>query len=114
MIVNQWVPAAHHGDAIGDSARRMRTMLRQLGHESEIYAMTIDDPLKGEVRPFADVDARRGDVTIFHYALPSPMTEAFAQLRGGRVLQYHNVTPAAFFAPFDPVLFRLATIAREE
>ena len=33
-------------------------------------------------------------MTIFHYALPSPMTEAFARLTGGRVLQYHNVTPA--------------------
>ena len=28
MIVNQWVPAAHRGDAIGDSARRMRDLLR--------------------------------------------------------------------------------------
>ena len=24
MIINQWVPAAHRGDAIGDSARAMR------------------------------------------------------------------------------------------
>ena len=24
MIINQWVPAAHRGDAIGDSARRVR------------------------------------------------------------------------------------------
>src|SRR5262245_40591038 len=114
MIVNQWVPAAHQGDAIGDSARRMRTMFRQLGHESEIYALTIDDSLKGDVLSFADAGAQRGDLTIFHYALPSPMTDAFARMRGGRVLQYHNVTPAACFARFDPVLFRLATIAREE
>ncbi len=35
MIVNQWVPAAHKGDAIGDSARRMRDLLRAMGHESE-------------------------------------------------------------------------------
>ena len=55
-----------------------------------------------------------GDVTIFHYALPSPMTEAFARLSGGRVLQYHNVTPARFFAPYDPALFRLASLARPE
>ena len=26
MIVNQWVPAAHKGDAIGDSARRVRDL----------------------------------------------------------------------------------------
>ena len=58
MIVNQWVPAAHRGDAIGDSARRVRDLLRALGHQSELYALTIDDDLKDDVRPFADPAAR--------------------------------------------------------
>jgi hypothetical protein len=31
MIVNQWVPAAHKGDAIGDSARRVRGLLARDG-----------------------------------------------------------------------------------
>jgi glycosyltransferase involved in cell wall biosynthesis len=35
-------------------------------------------------------------------------------LNGARVLQYHNVTPAAFFAPYDAALFRLATLGRRE
>jgi len=114
VIVNQWVPAAHKGDAIGDSARRMRGLLRRMGYTSEIYALTIDDELKGDVRPFADTASKKGDLTIFHFALPSPMTEAFAQLSGRRVLQYHNVTPASYFAAYDPALFRLASIARQE
>jgi glycosyltransferase involved in cell wall biosynthesis len=114
MIVNQWVPAAHKGDAIGDSARRVRDLLRDMGHDSDIFAMTIDDVLKDDVRPFGDAAARRGDLTIFHYALPSPMTSAFAALGHGRVLQYHNVTPAAYFAPYDPALFRLASLGRQE
>ena len=114
MIINQWVPAAHRGDAIGDSARRVRDLLRTMGHEAELYALTIDDDLRSEVRPFGDPGARRGDVTILHYALPSPMTASFASLGRGRVLQYHNVTPAAFFAPYDPGLFRLASLGREE
>ena len=114
MIVNQWVPAAHAGDAIGDSARRMRNLLRGMGHAAEVYALTIDDGLQDEVRPFHDPAARGGDVTIFHYALPSPMTEAFGRLSGRRVMQYHNVTPASFFAPYDPALFRLASLARSE
>ena len=37
MIVNQWVPAAHAGDAIGDSARRIRDLLRErTGEEARI------------------------------------------------------------------------------
>ena len=114
MRIHQWVPAAHRGDAIGDSARAVRGMLRGMGHDSDIFAMTIDDDMRDEARPFADPAAAGGDVTIFHFALPSPMTEAFAGLRGKKVLQYHNITPASFFAPYDAGLFRLAALGRRE
>ena len=59
MIINQWVPAAHRGDAIGDSARRVRDLLRGMGHDSDLFALTIDDDLREEVRPFSDGSARR-------------------------------------------------------
>jgi L-malate glycosyltransferase len=114
MIINQWVPAAHRGDAIGDSARRVRELLRAHGHQSELYALTIDDDLRGDVLPFSADGAQQGDVTIFHFALPSPMTDLFAALPGRKVLQYHNITPASFFAPYDPQLFRLAALGRQE
>lgn len=114
MIVNQWVPAAHKGDAIGDSARRVRALLRDMGHQSDLYAMTIDDSLRGDVIPWTDEGAKRGDLTIFHFALVSPMTAEFARLPSGRVLQYHNVTPAHFFAGYDPAIFRLAMLGRED
>ena len=114
MIVNQWVPAAHAGDAVGDSALRVRHLLRSLGHTAEIYAMQIDDTLIDDVRPFQDPDAARGDITILHYAIASAMTVAFGSLSGRRVVQYHNVTPPEFFAPYDMALFRLATRGREE
>ena len=114
MVIHQWVPAAHKGDAIGDSARRVRGLLRGMGHQSELFALTMDDDLKGDVRPWSDPSARSGDITIFHYALPSPMTAAFGQLPRGRVLQYHNVTPAHFFAKWDPNLFRLASLGRQD
>jgi glycosyltransferase involved in cell wall biosynthesis len=114
MIVHQWVPAAHRGDAIGDSARRVRDLLRRLGHDAELFAIDIDDDLRGDVWSFADPAARRADVTVLHYALPSVMTAALAQLPGGRIVQYHNITPAGFFAPFSPALFRLAVLGRQD
>jgi glycosyltransferase involved in cell wall biosynthesis len=114
MVIHQWIPAAHRGDAIGDSARRVRDLLRAQGHVSEIYALTIDEDMRTEARPFADPEATTGDVTVFHFAVPSPMTEAFARLPRGRVLQYHNITPAHFFAPYDPAIFRIAVVGRRE
>jgi len=114
MVVNQWVPAAHRGDAVGDSARAVRDRLRARGYASDIYALTVDESLQNDVRLFADPDARRGDVTILHFAVPSPMSEALSELKGGRVIQYHNITPAHFFAPYDPNIFRIAAVGRTE
>ena len=114
MQISQWIPAAHRGDAIGDSARRVRDMLRAQGHVSDIFALSIDDDMRDEVRPFEHDESRAGDITIFHFAVPSPMTEAFAALPRGRVLQYHNITPAHFFAPYDPGVFRIAALGRKE
>ena len=114
MIVNQWVPTAHHGDAIGDSARRVRQLLRQLGHTSDVYAVEIESALVDDVLPFDDPGATRGDVTIFHYGIHSPMTRTFQGLRGRRVLQYHNVTPADFFRRWDPNLHDLVSRGRGE
>ena len=65
MKVNQWVPAAHKGDAIGDSARRVRDLLRSMGHQSDVFALTIDDNLRHDVRSFTESGATRGDLTIF-------------------------------------------------
>ncbi|HJN42953.1 MAG: hypothetical protein CL477_15005 [Acidobacteria bacterium] len=114
MVINQWLPAAHRGDAVGDSARRVRGLLRARGHDSDIYALTVDDDLRGEIRPFSDSAARRGDVTILHFAIASPMSEALASLPTGKVIQYHNITPAHFFAGYDAGLVALVTRGREE
>jgi glycosyltransferase involved in cell wall biosynthesis len=114
MIVNQWVPAAHRGDAVGDHIMVLRDLFRAWGHESNVYALTIDESLCNDVRPWRDANVRQGDVTIYHYAVPSEMTPAFRTLPGARVLQYHNVTPAHFFAPYDAGIFRITSIGRRE
>jgi glycosyltransferase involved in cell wall biosynthesis len=113
VIVNQWLPTAHAGDAIGDSTRRVRDLLRGLGHQSDVYAMDVDADLVDDVLPWESA-ASAGDLTIYHYGIHSPLTAVFAGLPRGRVLQYHNVTPAEFFAPYDLNLSRLAARGREE
>ena len=76
--------------------------------------MEIDVELTDDVLSFDDSGAIRGDITIYHYGIQSPLTAAFQSLRGRRVLQYHNVTPAEFFAPWDANLCLLATRGRED
>ena len=114
MIVNQWVPAAHQGDAVGDNARALRSLFREFGHQADLFALSIDDGLRGDVRPWSDPESRQGDVTILHFAMPSPMTAPFATLPGARVLCYHNITPPHFFSAYDAELVRLTALGRHE
>src|SRR5690606_22841335 len=114
VIINQWVPAAHAGDAVGDNARQLRALFRRLGHTSDLFALTIDDALEDDVRRWSWAESRDADVTILHFAMPSPLSAAFATLPGARVLCYHNVTPPHFFAPFDRGIAALTVRGRRE
>jgi glycosyltransferase involved in cell wall biosynthesis len=118
MRIDQWVPALHRGDAIGDSALLMRDAFRSWGHEADVWAPDIDPDIEGEGRPYAEFAREAGtgarNVVILHYALPSPMSEDLLAFRGRRVLLHHNVTPPEFFVPWDPEMVRICARGREE
>jgi glycosyltransferase involved in cell wall biosynthesis len=115
MRIDQWVPALHWGDAIGDEARLMRDAFRRWGHEAEIYALEIDASLEGEGRPFSQFRAGAlSDVVILHYALVSPLTQALITHRGRRVLLHHSVTPPHFFAGLDEELARICALGQQQ
>jgi L-malate glycosyltransferase len=115
MRIDQWVPALHRGDAIGDSARLMRDAFRAWGHAADVYALELDQDLLGDGKAFADW--RPGgpdDVVLLHYALPSPLSDALVGHRGRRVLLHHNITPPRFFAGWDDEMVRICTLGREQ
>lgn len=115
MRIDQWVPALHRGDAIGDSARLMRDAFRRFGHAADVYALELDADLVGDGRAFGEWRAGGpDDVVILHYALPSPLTAALREHHGRRVLLHHNVTPPEFFEPWDAELARICRLGREQ
>jgi L-malate glycosyltransferase len=115
LRIDQWVPALHRGDAIGDSARLMRDAFRAWGHEADVYGLELDEDLEGDGRPFSQWHAgAAGDVVILHYALPSPLSAALETHRGRRILLYHNITPPEFFVGHDPELARICAIGQRE
>jgi L-malate glycosyltransferase len=115
MRVDQWIPAYHWGDAIGDTARHMRDFLRARGFSSQIYCLDRDEGLESESELFSRFPVPGNeDVTIYHFALPSLMTPAFKKLKGRRILLYHNITPESFFSGFNPEMARISRLGREE
>jgi len=113
--IDQWVPALHRGDAIGDSARLMRDAFRRWGHPADVFALQLDEDVKGDGRPFSEwAPTGADDVVILHYAIPSPLTEALRTHAGPKVLLHHNITPPSFFIGHDPEMVRICTIGQEE
>jgi glycosyltransferase involved in cell wall biosynthesis len=115
MRADQWLPAAHFGDAIGDEALRFRNVLRRAGYQSEVYALDVDEEVREEFLPFADYpEPGPGDLTILHFAIPSPLTEALRNVRSKKLLIHHNITPASYFLGLDDELVWIAHKGTEE
>ncbi len=115
MRVDQLLPAFHRGDAIGDTSFHMKHFFLSQGYESQIYCISRDKGLEQESELFeAFSKPSSSDITILHFALPSPLTEAFMSLPSKKVMIYHNITPQDFFLDFSQELARISRRGREE
>ncbi len=114
MVIEQYVPSLHDGDAVGNSALSLHRAMARSGVDCRLVALEIDEPLRGEALTFSGYAPVAGAVRLLHMASPSPLGDFFRQAGGKRVLVYHNITPAGFFLPFAPELARSCSEARRE
>lgn len=96
--IHQLVHTLSYGDAISTEVLALQSALRELGLESEIYALQEHNRLKGRSRKFQTIgECPEADI-ILHYSIGSPLNDLYANWnRGHRVLVYHNITPAQWF-----------------
>jgi glycosyltransferase involved in cell wall biosynthesis len=115
MRIDQLVPAYHRGDAIGDEATHLRRFFMSLGASSDIYCLSCDRELEAESKDFGAFPAPGpSDITILHFAQPSPLTPAFRSLASKKIIIYHNVTAPQFFERFSAEMARLCRLGRDE
>ncbi len=119
MQLHQVVVTASPNDAVTTAALEFRTLLRQFC-DSEIFALNIDPDLQHEVRSIRGMPqpaARDRDraLLLFHASIGSPEVFAFLVQRPERiVMMYHNISPAAAFAPYEPAFADLLAAGRNE
>lgn len=106
MHIDQVLVGASPGDAVTESALRIRDALRG-AVESDVYALHIDERLHGNVGRLQDYPLPEhrstSDVLIFHASIGDARVLDFVLRRGERVfVVYHNITPAPFFRHIDP------------
>jgi len=114
--IHQVVVTASPGDAITNAAFETRTLLRRDGAASDIYARFIDPTLAGEVLPLGSFPSGRPDgVILYHASIGQSEVTRFLMERPERlVMLYHNMSPAAPFAPYDPGFAALLEQGRRE
>jgi glycosyltransferase involved in cell wall biosynthesis len=97
--IHQLVHTLSYGDAISTEVLALQSAIRSLGIESEIYALHEHNKLIGRSRPFAAIGECAEADLILHYSIGSPLNDLYrGWKRGHRVLVYHNITPASWFA----------------
>ena len=113
--VTQLLPAAHTGDATGNSALYLAAALREVGYEAAVHALTIDEGMRGSVHPLEALAAPGpADLTLLHFAIPSPLSKLLLKTDGTRAIVYHNLTPPEMLLPLCPEVARLTKIGRDQ
>jgi glycosyltransferase involved in cell wall biosynthesis len=102
------------GDAIGNQMSRMRTLFREWGYDSQVYAPMRDQRIPDAGLPPSDYSSDPDNVLVYHYSAYSSLNDLVLGLPDKVVFYYHNVTPPDFFRLYDPDLAaRLARGRRE-
>jgi len=116
MQVHQMVASLSHGDAISNEALRIQRILQRRGHQSEIYAESIHSAMRGKAHPLWDYQrvSSPQNVLILHFSIGAGVSSFAYRLPDRIMLIYHNITPARWFAPYQPRLARLCYQGRRE
>jgi len=114
--VHQFVPALLPRDATGQHTLALRDALRAEGWESDIYAEAVHDELAGEASSFERYPqrSRPGDILLYQLGTASPLADFLLGRPEPLVLDYHNVTPAVFYAGWEDHTEEKVVRAREQ
>ncbi len=98
-VVHQMLPNFSYGDAIGDDTRALQKILRESGHESDIFAGVIHPYLVESANSWTEYrDISSPDnVILYHFSVGSPINRYLLEIPDRIVLIFHNITPAHWF-----------------
>jgi glycosyltransferase involved in cell wall biosynthesis len=114
--VHQLLAAFSHGDAVGNEALAIQSLLRRMGYASDIFAEHVDPRMAALVRPLGEYEevSSAATVCLFHFAIGSAAGPLIFNAPDRLVIVYHNVTPARFFLGFNNHLTGLCYHGRRQ
>jgi glycosyltransferase involved in cell wall biosynthesis len=100
--VHQLIPSFAPRDAVGNHTVQVQRVLRDLGFDSEIYAGNARREVAGLSRPFDELAPAPGTWLLYQASTGSPMVDWLLGRTEPLLVNYHNITPASLFGPWEP------------
>jgi L-malate glycosyltransferase len=100
--VHQLVPSFAPRDAIGNHTLQVQHVLRDLGLVSEIFVADARPEVAHLSRPYRHLGEAPDTWLLYQSSTGSPMAEWLLARPEPKLVNYHNITPASAFAPWEP------------
>jgi glycosyltransferase involved in cell wall biosynthesis len=105
--VHQFVPTLAPRDAAGEHYIEVQAALRDAGYRSEIYAFEAKHEYARRAHDFRSFDGGvPGEATwlLYQSSVGSPVADFVNERDEPLLVDYHNITPASYFAKWEPVV----------
>ena len=114
--VHQFVQSFVDHDAISSHVRHLRDVIIGMGIRSEVYAGEWRGQ-RSKASFFRDYDtsgAARDAWTLYHLSTASPIADYLESAPMRVAVNYHNITPYEFMAPWEPAVAPELSAARRQ
>ncbi len=103
MLIHHFTATLSPRDAVGAHTLALDDLLRDLGHDTELFAASVHPDLRGRAADYRDHEhAPAPDVLLYQASTGSPVADHLLRRAEPLVLNYHNLTPAEHFDPWEP------------
>jgi len=101
--VDQVIPSLASRDAIGVHTLNLRDALRGAGIDSDIFYGSFTPDVQHEGRSVTELGrAGRDRWLLYQSSIGSPVYDIFAARHEPKLVNYHNITPAALLRDWEP------------
>ena len=103
--IHQLIPSFVSRDAQGAHVLKVQHVLREMGLESDIFAADIEPAFAHLAQPYQRLDDRRPTGRrwlLYQLSTGNPMATWVRKRPEPKVVNFHNITPPEFFAPWNP------------
>jgi L-malate glycosyltransferase len=113
--VDQVIPSLASRDAIGVHTLNLRDALRAAGIDSDVYYGSHTPDVEREGRPVTELGrSGRERWLLYQASIGSPVYDILAARSEPKLVNYHNITPAALLRDWEPAVAYEVALGRTQ